>query len=128
MNPLRTIECPRQHITRIRLINRSIFDSANRRSAWHGTIKIESEKLRSNIFDNVERKNSFEVEEVGRKMSAIWNHANLFLNSSRYDLDQRESSQNIFDSNLESIRCDSNLQNFCAELVQLRNYLCTLNF
>ena len=38
------------------------------------------------------------------------------------DLDICESSRNIFDSNLESSRCDFNLQNSCAQLLQQLNY------
>ena len=54
----------------------------------------------------------------------------MFLNQLKWvdlswcDLDQHELSQNIFYSNLESICCDSNLQNFCAQHFQLRNYFC----
>ena len=38
------------------------------------------------------------------------------------DLYKRESNRDIFYSNLESSWCDSNLQNFCAQIFQLRNY------
>ena len=44
------------------------------------------------------------------------------------DLDQRELSRNLFDSNLESSRCDYNLQNFRGQLFQLRNYFCAQHF
>ena len=41
-----------------------------------------------------------------------------WVDLSRCDLDQHESSQNLFYSNLELSQCDSNLQNFCTQLFQ----------
>ena len=43
-----------------------------------------------------------------------------WVESSLCDSYQRELSRNIFDSNLESSRCDSNLQNFCAQLINFK--------
>ena len=45
-----------------------------------------------------------------------------WIESSRCDSDQRDSSQNLFYSNLELSRCYSNLQNLCVQLFQLQNY------
>ena len=42
--------------------------------SWHGVPKSESENLGGNrIFENTVRENNFEVEEVGRENSVIWN-------------------------------------------------------
>ena len=43
-----------------------------------------------------------------------------WVDSSWCDSNQRESSRNIFDSNLESSQCDSNLQNFRAQISTLK--------
>ena len=51
-----------------------------------------------------------------------------WVESIRYDSYQRELIWNVFYSNLESIWCDSNLQYFCAQIVQLRNYFRAQNF
>ena len=45
-----------------------------------------------------------------------------WVESSWCDLDQRESSRNIFDCDLESSRCDYNLQNLGAQVFQPWNY------
>ena len=45
-----------------------------------------------------------------------------WVDSSQWYLDKRESSRNIFDSNLESSWCDSNLKNFRAQFFHLHNY------
>ena len=51
------------------------WDIAKRNLLWHVGAKIESENLGgSNIFENDERKNNFEVENFGRKSFVIWNH------------------------------------------------------
>ena len=42
---------------------------------WHGEATVESENLGGNkLFENVECKNNFEIGNVGRKNSVIWNH------------------------------------------------------
>ena len=48
-----------------------------------------------------------------------------WVESSRYDSDQREFSRNIFDLNLEPSCCEYNLQNFHDELFQLQNCFCS---
>ena len=64
---------------------------ACRVSPCHSAAKSESENLGGNrIFENAEHKNNFEVEKVGRKNSAIWNHKD----SNSIDVDPNHTNLN----------------------------------
>ena len=67
---------------------------------------------------------SFILHEYRLNHGLIWCLSNWmeWIYLSWCDLYQRESSRNILNSNLESSRCDSNLQNRCAQISQFRNY------
>ena len=60
----------------------------------HGEAKSGNEKLLGNtIFEHAERKNSFEVERVGRKNYVIWNYK--YSESIQVDLNRNKSNQPI---------------------------------
>ena len=113
---------PQGHIVTIipesnRANNCNIFDSirrtsylAYRSSAWHGTLKSESEKLTRKKIENAEYKNNSKVEKVGRKNSVTWNHTGSILNwnlkypeSIHFDTNHTNSNQPITASSTNTV-------------------------
>ena len=93
----------------------SWYDSDKRESSWNQkyseSILVDPNHTDSNQINPENSTNIGFILYLSNHMESV--------DSIWCDPDQRELSRNIFYSNLYSSRCDSNLQNFCAQPFQL---------